>query len=164
MIYQWKPGSRYSVSAQAAGEQCKALADEGNLSAKSLVDANRPENAPLHAVFEWRDSVAAECYREDQARHVMRSIVTIAPNPQQGNQKTVRAFFHIEAGASPEYKEIGVIMRNESDAAALLKDAYRDAQAFAEKYHCLRGIMGEEMTGVLSAIDRLLSGHGDETL
>jgi hypothetical protein len=46
----------------------------GRLTAPLVVEAARPEDAPLHSQFEWDDGVAAEKYRLTQARHLITSV------------------------------------------------------------------------------------------
>jgi len=46
----------------------------GTLTPASVVDAARSEESPLHQYFEWDDSIAAEAYRQDQARELIRRI------------------------------------------------------------------------------------------
>ena len=58
MVYKWDKGSRFSVSAQVAGEVCEELEKKGELTAKNLVDVSRPEDAPLHKCFNWNDEEA----------------------------------------------------------------------------------------------------------
>ena len=77
MIYQWKAGAVVKASAEDAGAQCEALSRAGKLTPAALVDLNRPEDAPLHNAFEWRDDVAAEKYRESQARYIILSLIHI---------------------------------------------------------------------------------------
>ena len=59
MVYQWKEGARISFPAQIAGRVCAALEEQNALTAQRLVDESRPEDAPLHAAFEWNDTIAA---------------------------------------------------------------------------------------------------------
>ena len=66
MKVMWKDGCRYSVPAQFAYDTIHDLYQQGKTTAKDLVDASRPEEAPLHKLFEWNDSIAAEKYREEQ--------------------------------------------------------------------------------------------------
>lgn len=47
---------------------------------KTIVDESRPDEAVLHPVFEWRDEIAAELYRERQARDIVRSVDVIKPD------------------------------------------------------------------------------------
>lgn len=154
--YQWKSGSRFNVPAQAAGEQCKALADAGNLSAKTLVDANRAEDAPLHPAFEWRDEVAAEKYREEQARHIIRSLVIVETDDTEPEQ----VFCHIEESGAAEYKEISVVLQDEDETAALLRQLRRDAETFTRKYRKISEKAGREAQAVIVALDRFLTAQG----
>lgn len=154
MTYQWKSGSRFNVPAQAAGEQCKALADAGNLSAKTLVDANRAEDAPLHPAFEWRDEVAAEEYRKEQARHIIRSLVLVSDTD---GAEPEQVFCHIEESGATEYKAISVVLQNEDETAALLRQLYRDAETFTRKYRKIAEKAGNKAQAVIIALDGLLA-------
>lgn len=95
--YIAKPGSRLSQrDARIVGPELQRLADEQGASLPGLapvdvVEAARAEHSPLHPYFEWKDSVAANQYRLEQARHLTRSIeIRIAP------AISTRAFVSIE--------------------------------------------------------------------
>ena len=77
MVYSYKSNVRIPVDAQTAGNEISRLRteNEGFFSPAVVVEASRPENAALHDVFEWNDALAAESFRLDQARYVIRSIV-----------------------------------------------------------------------------------------
>ena len=66
------------VSAEVAAPVLEGLANENRLTAANLVDVSRPEDAPLHPEFEWRDDVAAERWREEQARQIIRCIRVVS--------------------------------------------------------------------------------------
>ena len=89
MIYQWKSASRIKTNAQTAGEICENLERTVGLTAKNLLEVSRPEDAPLHNEFEWNDSVAAEKYRENQARYIIRMLCVA---PEKEDKPPVRAF------------------------------------------------------------------------
>ncbi len=56
-------------------EAVKELEDrQGRLFPSEVLNAARDENSPLHDFFEWDDSAAAEAYRLDQARELIRRI------------------------------------------------------------------------------------------
>ena len=76
--YRFKMQGMHKVSAELAGQVCQSLSDspEG-LTAKRLVDVSRDESAPLHAEFEWDDSVAGEKYREEQARKIIQHLIIV---------------------------------------------------------------------------------------
>ena len=143
MVYKLKPGSHIKADAQAAGEMCERLAAENRLTAKTLVDENRAEDAPLHDAFEWNDAVAAESYREEQARHIINCIIKV-----EEDLAPVRAFFNIER-TSPEYKHIDVILTTEDDTTKLLRTALRELRAFQKKYAQL-----SQLAPVFKAIDQ----------
>lgn len=132
MVYQWKKGNHCKGDAQVAGEICEQLEKAGHLSAKNLLDVSRPEDAPLHDSFEWDDSVAAERYREDQAREIIRSIVIV---PEKANP--VRGFFKIES-AGPTYQSIQSVLQNEDSTQKLLMTAFRELSVIQNKYASLR--------------------------
>lgn len=53
------------------------LERKGRLSAAQVVEAARNPASPLHACFEWADDVAAEGYRLEQARRLIRGVKVI---------------------------------------------------------------------------------------
>lgn len=74
--YQWRDGARFPVKAQVAGERLAELRAENDerLTPEIVVDDARPEEATLHPCFEWDDAEAAEKYRHEQARSLIRSV------------------------------------------------------------------------------------------
>jgi hypothetical protein len=132
MVYQWKNGSHISSNPQIAGEMCEALEAEGRLTAKDLLDANRPEDAPLHKEFEWNDGIAAEKYREQQARHIINCLVTV-----HAESEPTRSFFNIERSEST-YQSVTTIIRQEDTREKLFAMALRELAAFEQKYASLK--------------------------
>ena len=145
MVYQWKPGSQHSVSAQVAGEMCAELEKDGRLNAQTLVDVNRPEDAPLHSCFEWNDVLAAEEWREHQARNIINSI-TVVTMP---GQEPVRAYFNIHTKL-PNYESVQAIVQQEDKYQLLLEMAKKELSAFTRKYKQL-----SELSKVFDAINEL---------
>ena len=150
MIYKWKSGARAPVSAQVAGEVCEQMSAKGKLTPKALVDASRPEDAPLHKAFEWDDQKAAERYRESQAAYIIRSIEV----KREDATEPVRAFFSVpkEGGTSYQYHSIDTILRSTDSRESLLEAAKRELEAFTRKYDQL-----VELAEVIEAAERLLS-------
>lgn len=101
-------------------------------------------DAPLHNEFEWNDSVAAEAYRETQARHIINCIEIV-----REEKEPVRAFFSISR-AEPEYRHIDAIMKEEDKRQALLNMALAELLSFKKKYAQL-----EELAAVFTAIDEV---------
>lgn len=146
MVYKWKTPGLFNVPAQVAGEELQRIYDEnGTLEPSKVVDESRAEDAPLHKCFEWRDDVAAEKYREVQARKIIRMVVTVTEQTTESGP--VRAFAHVEKN----YEPMSVIIRNAGKMDQLLANAYRDLRAFREKYGTLK-----KLQPVFDAIDQLV--------
>src|SRR5574337_66181 len=82
MKYRWADGAGKragrGVTAQVAGREIARIeARDGHVTSESLVDASRPDDAPLHPAFEWNDARAAERYRVHQASTLIRAVVTV---------------------------------------------------------------------------------------
>ena len=144
--YQWKHGSRVNADAQKVGEVCSRLEQKGELTPKALVDASRRKNAALHDLFEWRDDVAAEKYRETQAAYIIRSIEVVVV----GSSEPVRAFFPVTLteGGGSTYMNVECALSKVDTRDEVLARAYAELQAFKRKYANL-----EELANVLAAIE-----------
>lgn len=142
--YQWKRGSFVSGDAQVAGEVCSMLERRGDLTPKTLVDESRPDDAPLHGMFEWDDAEAAEMYRQSQARHIINNIEVVAV----GDSKPVRAFVSLRVGGQDRrYESTEVALSKPDSREMVLREALSELRAFERKYSRL-----EELADVLAAI------------
>lgn len=85
--YAYRDGSGgFGVPAQVAGEELAKIYDaNGVIKPEAVVNAARPNDAPLHPAFEWDDPIAAEKYREWQSRCLIKA-VTIIPAEQEQKQ------------------------------------------------------------------------------
>jgi len=71
-------GADLPVSAQEAGEELDRIRNRyGTLQPAAVVDESRPDEAPLHPVFEWDDEQAAERYREHQAASLIKRVKVV---------------------------------------------------------------------------------------
>ena len=110
----------------------------GNLSPVAVVDAARAADHPLHDRFEWDDSKAGEAYRIEQARRMIRAVVTVV-NAAGAEIKT-RAFVALSTtkGTAEPYISINAVTSSNDLMEVLLADARRDAESFAAKYAILK--------------------------
>lgn len=145
--FEFKKGSRVKgVSADVAGnELARIYQKEQQLKPAKVVDESRPEAAPLHPVFEWDDQVAAEKHREDQARHLIRSVRVINPY----DEKQERTYVHVRSLES--YQPVEVVLNNVS----LYHEAWLDAVKRVEEAQAavahLESLAGELKRGEISA-------------
>lgn len=133
MVYQWKSGSRIKANAEEAGKQFEELAETVGLTAETVLDANRPEDAPLHGEFEWRDDIAAEEWRKHQARHLINCICYTVE--KQDGDEQVRAFF--TTSETNGYESLEAIIIAENKYKSLLTKALQELSAFERKYNAL---------------------------
>lgn len=159
MAYEWKLPGLYPVPAQTAGEELDRIYQEhGGIEAKTIVDESRPESAPLHPCFEWRDPVAAEMWREHQARGIVQCIVTTSET-KKGDPVEVRAFVHV----ADTYRPTSVVLESHDMRRELEESALRDMVVFKKRYSTLASLkpvlkaMGEAIHAVEKSIG---SGQG----
>ena len=157
-IYQFKPLSCIKADAQAVGEVCARLDEEGRLTPENLLEESRDEDAPLHDHIEWDDTVAAEKYRVSQCAHVIRCIVTVVKHEK--SEVVTKAFVsvHEPGGKKDVYRGVSVALQDVTTRETILRNAKRELMTFKSKYIQLR-----ELAGVFDAIDQLTIDDIDES-
>lgn len=144
MVVSWKIPGIYPVEAQAACEELDRIYKKrGKMEAADIVEESRPDDAVLHPCFEWRNDVAAELYREHQARGICRLLVTTCESADK-ESVAVRAVVH----AAKSYRPIDVVLKSADMREELLKNAFRDMEAFRTKYATL-----SELSNVFNAME-----------
>ena len=144
MVFQWIQGAHIKADAQQAGGLCSRLEAEGRLTARALLDESRDENSLLHGEFEWNDGIAAEKYRENQARHIINCLVTV-----HESATPTRSFFNVECKTA-EYRSVTAIMQDADGRDQLLSLALRELDAFKRKFNSL-----SELAAVFAAIEEI---------
>ena len=155
MGYEYKPGNAVKgLEAAEVGHELERIRDKcGELTTKNVVNESRPNDAVFHDNFEWDDPVAAELFREQQARKIVHSVVLVtedakpdSPKPQAfisvliADDEAVRHVYQpAEVVAdNPEWREQHI-----SVLKARLRSQRRELAAFTE------------FSTVVSAIDEL---------
>lgn len=106
----------------------------GELTPANVVDAARPKDHPLHDRFEWRNGVAAEKYREQQAANLIRS-VRIEFTKTDGQKATVRHYVAIREPERPKaYVPVREVIEDPMSTKIMLREMHRDWQAFKRRY------------------------------
>lgn len=148
--YVWHSAARIKADPQIAGQMCEQLEQTVGLTADTLLDANRPKDAPLHDEFEWDDSIAAEEYRKTQARHIIGSLRVVVGEKEEA---PIRAFFPV---SKPLYESTKIIFSVPEKTEALMQQALRELGSFQRKYAAL-----EKLQPVFAAIDVMLGEVND---
>lgn len=152
-VYKWKTACHINGDAQVAGEICEQLEKNGKLTPSELVEVSRSEDAPLHSMFTWDDGVAAEKWRQQEAGHIIRCLVTVVNAPE--NVEPVRAFVSIvHDDEKPKYEHIGRVLQTASSKQILLDSAKKEMLMFVRKY--------EQLTELSSVIDAMNSIIGSQ--
>lgn len=151
--YAAVPGSRITDSeAKIVGPELERIEKAtGCLKPESVVELAAPDDAPLHPFFEWRDTVAAKKFREDQARNLIRSVVV---QIEDSETTPVRAF--VSVTSAPEernfegsaYISTARALKNTDYRAQVLEDALNELNSFRTRYQHLR-----ELADVFRAIE-----------
>ena len=154
-VYEKRPGFYLKNSAQVIGEELDRINNKyGEIRPQTVVDESRDDDAVLHPEFEWCDPVAAETYRREQARKLLRAIFVV----EEDRPKT-RAFECVkvvrEEAEEPRREERVFRTREEIMAdpdarAELMARAIRDAVAFRHRFAEL-----SELAKIFEAIDQV---------
>lgn len=109
--------------------------------------ASDPASA-MHSWFQWDDTEAAQAYRLQQARQLLRVFVTV----ETKDNKPVRAFVSLGTDRYGEggYRTMAEVLSDEEMRAQLLADAVKELRSAERKYRQL-----QELSGVWSALDEV---------
>jgi hypothetical protein len=153
-VYRFKPWARLSGDPQKVGEEIERLRGSvGTIAPETLVETARRPESVLHGYFTWDDSVAAEQFRVQQARHLLRSIVVVRADGVD-IKAPVRAFVALRPAADDAadegadestvgaYTSIAAAVRVVRYREQMMRDALRDLDAYRLKYQLLSDITG----------------------
>ncbi len=153
MVYKYSIKGLYKTPASIAGAVCESLANsDGGLTPRRLLDASRPESAPLHGEFEWNDEKAAECYRESQAAGIIKNLIVVETEEQTA--ESCRAFVNVHSKQNlGNYHPIKVVLDTPDMYEQMMKAARRDMMSFIAKYKSLEKVSRviDQMQMVLDA-------------
>lgn len=114
------------VSAEVAAEELAAIHErEGALTPPAVVEAARPKDATLHPVFEWDNKKAAEAYRINQARNLIRAVEIVTTT--DGKESAAPVYVHIPTPA-PNYERVDVVIQQPDQFALALMSMNRRLQ------------------------------------
>lgn len=117
---------------QKIGEELARLATNagGDLTPKAVVEAARDPKNLLHPHFEWDDAIAADRYRQDQAREIIRCIRVEDDETEQPE----RAFLSVAGKGGTSYRTLQDVRSSIDLQKAVLSAAERDLDAFERRY------------------------------
>ena len=147
VVAKWKINV-YKADASKVANEIISIGDEAR--PEQIVEKARDPESELHKCFIWDDKIAAEKWRLEEARHIVRLLV-IDKQDEEPNEEPVRVFFKVNNDHDTGYKQTSLIFRNEDEYKALLRQAKAELEAFRRKYRTLT-----ELDVVFDAIDEIL--------
>jgi hypothetical protein len=151
--FEFAEGARFQsgqhADANVVGNHIEMLRKrfKGELTPQDILDDARHDNSPLHSFFEWDDSAAAEHYRLQQARGLIRSVVAIYTRQDLPAVRT-RAYVHVPEPSAPHYREASHAMSQTKTRKMILDRAMNELRAWKAKYRDL-----EEFAALIKIID-----------
>lgn len=167
--YAWSStGLHYHATAEQAHEAFENIRQrDGKLTPDAVVEDARPEDSVLHEDFEWRDDVAAEKFRQGQARKMIGSVRILRVE----SRPPVRAYVNVRIVEQKPLKFEDVVRKPDTPSEPadkvtrcympmeevlqkpalydqMMADACRDAQTYRQKYSTLK-----ELASIMEAID-----------
>lgn len=115
----------------AAAELDRIRQFHGELTPEVVIEESRSESAPLHPAFEWDNEKAAEEFRKQQARHLLRGICIV-----REESTPIPMHFHISTDEGGKYERYDDVA-NDPDlyeaALSELTGKVRGAQAAVDQ-------------------------------
>lgn len=143
--YEWRDKpitikNARQANPQRIGEALAAIAtsNNGRLTPQAAREAARSSRHPLHRHLEWNDHVAAESFRLDQCREIIRSLRAIELTDDRREVRG-QAFVSINEGGRNgiSYRPLSAIIDNASLQIRVMEQAERDLAAFQRRYDAL---------------------------
>lgn len=136
-IYFWAPGRQRSIDPEIVGKTIDRIAQQngGICHPQDLVDAARSPRNPLHPLFEWDDEAAAELYRRDQARQVIRIIRPVMADT--GERASHPAYVHVNINGHDGYMRSDTARSQDDIWSEVLDGALQQLKGFEQRYRHL---------------------------
>jgi len=89
-VFGWAAGARVKADPEEAAEVIKTIHKCEPLTPQAVIRAAEPEFSPLHQDITWDNTEAAEKYREEQARLILRALVVCYKNDDDTYSPPIR--------------------------------------------------------------------------
>lgn len=144
------------VSAATVAAELARIQHESPLTAQRVVNAARPDDAPLHPLFEWDNAMAAEAYRLDQARMLIRSIdIIVQPSTPDGPREIYPVYVHVPAQKTHTpgtYVPSTLLTQHVDQAQRALREALLNVEGAQRLLLHIQRLMGEHSPSVTAQL------------
>lgn len=132
------------------------------LTPKIVLEDARSKSSPLHKLFEWDDSIAAERHRLSQAGLILRSITVIYSDMTPKSNLAIRGYVNVYS-TPKEFESDGIERKYITTSRAMSDTGYRkqvidraltEATLWRNRYSLYK-----ELGEIVTAIDRAVRGN-----
>ena len=140
--YQWSASFHPIADPQVVGEELERIrkSQDGKLTVEAMLEAARPEEAPLHPLCTWDDAIAAEYWRKVEIRRIPQKLQTITkdrPEPAYVNIQPI-------ATKAGYYQETRVAVQNIDEYELAFRHAYQRVSQAQQALRDLERIASNE--------------------
>jgi len=127
-----------------------------SLTPEQLVEIARPTRSPIHKLFCWDNTKAANMYRVEQARYIIRHVeIEIVYDKKPMRTRAYHAVvIDSEAPNEKHYTSIAAIQKSPELASQVIRQAGRELKGWRTRYKDYSSIFG----GVFREADKVLAG------
>jgi hypothetical protein len=152
----YRAGYSAPVPAQVAFEELERIRAKGGdvVRPRDVVKESKPEDAPLHPAFTWDDKEAADNWREDEARRLIRNVCV----EYVGSDLTAEpTYIHVRAAGGPDeqgYRSVSSVRSDEELSAAAESEALAALRGWIRRYAWVSGVAGirREVSDILDGV------------
>jgi hypothetical protein len=159
--YAWKQSGGHGIPADVAGPFLEKLAkakgkEKNTLTKAEVLEAARSNDSPIHPYFIWDDSVAAEKYRLEQARFLLKSIVIRyieSGSPADAAPTEIR-IFHSDPAEPERYSHIRKVMGDEELLERIIVEAKGEIREIRDR---IKHLEDPRVKKMILALDQALA-------
>jgi hypothetical protein len=121
---------------QKIGEALARIREQtkGRCNSKTVLDAARNNKHYLHRFFEWRDTIAAEKYRQEQARELVGCVDIVERAEKKGDaDRRLPAFISLSEKGGRNIRTVQEVLESSALQAIALKQAENDLAAYERR-------------------------------
>jgi hypothetical protein len=126
---------------------------DGGVTAHQILEASRPEDAPLHSQFTWNDGAAAKKHRVDEARKLLR-LIQIEYLPGKKTRELQSLVINIENKNERKYYKVEKILTDKNLKKRAIKQILKELRSLVDKYKSYKVIYQLVNDGELTKLEQ----------
>jgi hypothetical protein len=137
MEYAWKKGIRFKADPNKTGELLEIISSRYGIVTPQLVlkEGSDPDSV-IHSEFEWNDEKAANLYRIDTARRIIRHLRVVS----KGSITDEPVYVHVTEGDRSYYQKTYVAVENPDIWAKVMIEERIRLQTIKKRLDTLKSI------------------------